>query len=149
MIIYVSVVTCLVWIPSSSSLSSANKRATTGGYQEEKLVSASNDGTIVCTDCFGRLYSTSRAKSYLRCVTTTCLISTCEYDSSSCLDATLIIGGCDDGSIRIWSLRKSVLDEIHCIEKAHIKACTAITCVDRIIISGGDDGFVKIWKICV
>ena len=42
-----------------------------GGYKEEKLISASNDGNILCCDSQGKFFAAHKInseKTYLRCL---------------------------------------------------------------------------------
>jgi len=165
-----SVVTSVVWIPLSTAASHASPRKGAGsgvGYRDEKLVCTTNDGNIVCVDSAGRLFAAIRADSYVRCLTvsvssntstsTIAMSSTNAISSSSSSSSSssrargpsqhaLLVGGCEDGTIRVWQLLRSKIEEVYRVKAQ--RACTAITCLNQCtVVTGSDDGTVRVWKL--
>jgi WD40 repeat protein len=87
-------------------------------------------------------------------------------------DGRMIVGGCQDGSIRIWMMNNGTMVQIHFFNKAHTGGVTAITlgrmiedhslntvsqqpsspaanlaALAEIMISGSDDCSIRVWRI--
>lgn len=151
-----SVVTCLMWIPLVASSSSVRKGAGSfGGYKDEKLVCTTNDGNIVCVDSAGRLFAAIRLDSYVRCLTVS--ISSAATTSNATNPGglhsrgpqhALLVGGCEDGTIRVFQLLRSKIEEVYRVKAP--RACTAITCLNPYsVVSASDDGTVRVWKLSI
>lgn len=147
-----SVVTNVVWVPLASAPSAGAKKGAgpVGGYKDEKLICTTNDGNIVCVDSAGRLFAAIRADSYVRCLT----VSLSSAPSSSTVSGqsnrgpqhALLIGGCEDGTVRVWQLLRSKIEEVHRVKAP--RACTSITCLNPYTVAtGADDGTVRVWKL--
>jgi WD40 repeat protein len=96
----------------------------------------------------GRLFAAIRIDSYLRCLSISSFQSSVSSGNKMQM-VNIVVGGCDDGSIRLWAINKSSIEFIYRVDKAHTGGCTAIVSNEHIVASGGDDeGIIKIWKIC-
>ena len=122
-------------------------------FASQKLIVATNDGRLLCIDIEGKLFAATQLDCPVLCVDT---------------DGKIFVGGCADGSVRVWIIKDGKLQELSKIAKAHSGAVTAIAlgskveAVDEhqrssasahraspseIRVAGSDDCSIRVWRI--
>jgi WD40 repeat protein len=136
-VLFVRPISCLKWLPRRSLGSSiASKQGKSGTVREERLLCASTDGSLAVVDCNGRLVAAIKSEWSIRSLATND-------------DGRTAFGGCEDGSIRVWSIdaRSGALREIFRYPRAHEGACTSVAMHGSLLASGGEDGAIRVWRI--
>ena len=140
---YFRPISCLKWLPrvgpagaSAGVISSGSGSGIRRGFRDEKLLCGSSDGTLACVDCTGRLFAATKVDCAVRAICTS-------YDGRAAF------GGCEDGSIRVWSITDhgGALREIFRYPRAHDGVCTSLAMDKNVLVSGGDDGAVRVWRV--
>jgi WD40 repeat protein len=171
MFVHLRPVTSIKWFPIDQ-----NDCYNHPSFTANKLVACTEDGNLLCLDCNGKLFaacSLDIASSPRSLSPSPSSSSTVPAILSLDTDGRLIIGGCSDGSIRIWIMNNGTMQQIQCYSKAHSGGITSIcfgkaiedlslgnvsgkdssssgtstTSDSELFVSGSDDCSIRIWRI--
>lgn len=139
-------ITCMKWLPENNMYESTD-------FTSQKLIIGTADGRLLCVDVEGKLFAATQLDSPALCVDT---------------DGKIFVGGCTDGSVRVWVMKIGKLHELCRFAKIHSGAVTAIALgskveiVDEhqrsasnshrpthseIMVSGSEDCSIRVWRI--
>jgi WD40 repeat protein len=106
---------------------------------------ATQDAKLLCTDISGTLVAALQCDSAVLCL------------GSVQGDGALVLGGCADGSVRLWSLTAAggKLREVQRWSKAHSGPVTALALAGvpqsdlpcEMMVTGSEDCSVKVWRL--
>lgn len=133
-------VTALIWIRDRAlALASSTPSA------PPRLLVATQDAKLLCTDISGTLVAALQCDSVVLCL------------GSVQGDGALVLGGCADGSVRLWSLTAAggKLREVQRWSKAHSGPVTALALAGvpqsdlpcEMMVTGSEDCSVKVWRL--
>jgi WD40 repeat protein len=111
-----------------------------GGGQQ--LYAAAMDGSISAFLLDGSCVASTRAGADVRCL---------EVGPGGMGGAHVVVAGCGDASLRVFSTAGGMISQVACVEGAHEEAiaCVGVDWAGARIATGSQDRSIKIWHALV
>ena len=133
------------WLPPNNAYEAR-------GFSSQKLIAGTGDGKLLCIDLEGNQFASIQLESPLLCLDT---------------DGKIVVGGCADGSVRVWMMQTGKISETQRFTKAHTGAVTAIAIGTKVengdeirshaassahqasemLVTGSDDCSIRVWRL--
>jgi WD40 repeat protein len=155
-------ITAMKWLPTDSH--------PVQGFTSNKLIISTEDGTLLCLDCNGKLFAALKIETLPTLPPTS--PSSTSIASLDC-DHRMIVCGCQDGSLRVYLMKGGSFQMIQSYSRAHSGAVSAVSIgrpiedmslnsntsiagnnssssgsgASELLVSGSDDCSIRIWRL--